>query len=205
MNSDFLLQVAMPISFILMAGFNLFIGLKTLKGRRPLVFSSRWLFAMICLGFLPNIANSMSMGFSSSGGLSILAWMSPLMLTLLLGFFWIQMKGYTVVAISDASFREALLASASSLGFTIQETMSRLRIQETGQEMQVSVQGWTGVAQLKAASKEAEVVVEQIAHGMTRYFERAPGKMNFLTAYLYFIVGVFLIAMAVSLFTLKLD
>jgi len=82
----------------------------------------------------------------------MIAWMNPLMFTVLLGFFWIQMKGYMAFAISDTYFREALMASASSLGLSIEETMSRLKIKETGQEMQVAIQDWIGTAQLKSTS-----------------------------------------------------
>ena len=85
------------------------------------------------------------------------------------------MKGYMAFAISDTYFREALLASASSLGFSIEETMSRLEIKETGQEMQVAIQGWIGTAQLKSTSKESNDTVKQIANGMAKYFESTPG------------------------------
>ena len=202
MNSTILLKVAFPAIFILMAAIFIFIALKTLIGRRPLVFSSRWLFVLMCLAFLPSIANSINMGFSR--GFSMIAWMNPLMLTVLLVFFWIQMKGYMAFAISDTYFREALLASASSLGFSIEETMSRLKIKETGQEMQVAIQGWIGTAQLKSTGKESNETVRQIAKGMTKYFQSTPGKMNFMTSYLYLIIGAFMIAMSVWMFTLKI-
>ena len=107
-------------------------------------------------------------------------------------------------AISDTYFREALLASASSLGFSIEETMSRLKIKETGQEMQVAIQGWIGTAQLKSTSKESNDTVKQIANGMAKYFESTPGKMNFMTSYFYLIIGVFMVAMSVWMVTLKI-
>jgi hypothetical protein len=188
-----------------MASFFIFIALKTLIGRRPLVFSSRWLFAFMCLAFLPSIANSVSLEFSSSEGLGMIIWINPLMFTVLLVFFWIQMKGYIAFAISDSYFREALLASSSALGFSIEETMSRLKIKETGQEMQVAIQGWIGTAQLKSTGKESNEVVKQIAHGMTKYFQCTPGKMNYLTSYFYLIIGVFMIAMSLWMFTLKIN
>ena len=158
----------------------------------------------MCLAFLPSIANSISMGFSSPRGFSMIAWINPLMFTVLLIFFWIQMKGYMAFAISDTYFREALLASASSLGFSIEETMSRLKIKETGQEMQVAIQGWIGTAQLKSTSKESNDTVKQIANGMAKYFESTPGKMNFMTSYFYLIIGVFMVAMSVWMVTLKI-
>ncbi|NBZ95230.1 MAG: hypothetical protein EBR40_02165 [Proteobacteria bacterium] len=134
----------------------------------------------------------------------MIAWMSPLMFAVLLVFFWIQMRGYMAFAISDTYFREALLASASSLGFSIEETMSHLKIKETGQEMQVAIQGWIGTAQLKSTGKESNETVKEIAKEMTKYFRSTPGKMNFMTSYLYLIIGAFMVAMSVWMFTLKI-
>ena len=204
MNPTILLKVAFPAIFILMAAFFIFIALKTLIGRRPFVFSSRWLFAFMCLAFLPSIANSIFMGFSSSRGFSMVVWMNPLIFKVVLVFFWMQMKGYMVFAISDTYFRDALLASASSIGFTIEETMSRLKIKETGQEMQVAIQGWMGTAQLKSTGRESDDLVRKISEGMTKYFQSTPGKMNQLTSYFYLIIGAFMIAMSVWMATLKI-
>ena len=204
MNSTFFLSMVMPCIFILMAAFFIFIALKTLIGRRPMIFTSRWLFAFMCIGFLPSIVSPITMGFSSPSGFSMIAWMNPLIFTVLLVFFWIQMKGYMAFAISDSYFREALLGSAESLGLSIEESMSRLKIKETGVEMQVAIQGWIGTAQLKSTGKESEDSVRQIAKGMTKYFENTTGRMNFMTSYFYLIMGVFMIAMSIWMFTLKI-
>jgi len=203
MNSTFVLNIVMPSIFIFLAAFFIFIALKTLIGRRPLVFSSRWPFAFMCLAFLPSIANSVAMEFSSPRGFSVIAWMNPLMFTVLLIFFWIQMKGYMAFAISDSYFREALLASTTALGLSIEETMSRLKIKETDQEIQVAIQGWIGTAQLKSTSKESKDTLIQIADGMTKYFQSTPGKMNYITSYFYLIMGAFTVALSVWMFTLK--
>ena len=112
------------------------------------------------------------------------------------------MKGYMAFAISDTYFREALLASATSLGFSIEETMSHLRIKETGQEMQVAIQGWMGTAQLKSTGKGSNAV-RQIAEGMIKYFQSTPGIMNFTTSYFYLIIGAFMIAISVWIFTYR--
>ena len=204
MNSDILFKLAFPAINIVIGVFFIFVALKTLIGRRPLLLSSRYLFAVMCLAFLPTIANSIVMGLSSSQSFSKILWMNPLIFLMLLAFFWIQMKGYMAFAISDVYFRDALLASAKSLGYSIEETMSCLKIKETGHEMQVAIQGWIGTAQLKSTAKESNDAVRQIADGMTKYFQCTPGKMNYITSYLYLIVGVFLIAMSAWMFSLKL-
>ena len=93
MNTTFLLKFAMPAIFVLLAGSFMFIALKTLLQRRPLLFSSRWLFGFMCVAFLPSILNSINMGFSSKT-IGMIVWMNPLMFTVMLVFFWIQMHSH---------------------------------------------------------------------------------------------------------------
>lgn len=200
MNTLFF-KFAMPFVFIIMTVFFNTIAIKTLVGCRPLMLSCRWLFAFMCLACLPIIAISIRTGVSSSNGNSTVAWIHPLMLAVLLIFSWIQMKGYMAFAISDTYFREALLASAASLGFSIEETMSHLRIKETGVEMQVAIQGWMGTAQLKSSGKGSDDAVRQIAEGMIKYFQSTPGKMNYIASYFHLVFGAILVAMTVWVLT----
>ena len=193
----------MPAIFILLAASFMFIAFKTLLQRRPLLFSSRWLFGFMCVAFLPSIANSINLGLSSKT-IGMIVWMNPLMFTVLLVFFWIQMKGYMAFAISEAYFRDALLASTASLGYTIEETMSRITIKETGQAIQVSIQGWTGTAQIKPVGKDSRDLIKKMAEGMNAYFRTTSGAMNYLISYLYLIIGCFMIAMSIWMFTLKI-
>ena len=81
--------------------------------------------------------------------------------------------------------------------------MSCLKIKETGEEMQVSIQGWMGTAQLKPTRRKSAEVVARIAGGMNRYFETTPGKMNYLTSYFYLIMGGFMVVCAGSMFLLS--
>ena len=145
------------------------------------------------------------MGFSSPRGFSMIMWVNPLMFTILLIFFWIQLKGYVAFAVSDSYFRDALLASASALGFSIEETMSRLKIKETGEEIQVAVQGSIGTGQLKSPNKISEGTVRDIVNGMTEYFQRTPGRMNYMTSYLYLLIGCLIAAMSAWMFALDLE
>jgi hypothetical protein len=196
MSSMLIIKILLPILLCLLAGFFFFVALKTLLGRRPLIFSAKWLFAFVCLAFLPSITAFLVPVFLGSGKVGVVHILNPLIYFTLLVFFWIQMKGYLVFAISDSYFRDALLASAKSLDFTIEETISQLQIKESGEALQVSVQGWIGTAQIKGAAKTSKETVRQVAAGMDVYFATHPGRMNFLTSYLYLIMGLFMLALA---------
>lgn len=211
-------EVGMPNIFILifaliMAVYLMFLSLKTLIGHRPLVAPSRWLFAFVCLAFLPIIASNIAMAVVLYTGFTMNTRMIPIPViysVILVFLLWIQWRQlyqrnvYEVFAISDTYFREALLSAAGSLGFSIEETMSRLKIKESGQEMQVAINGWVGTAHLKSTGKESDEAVSQIAAAMAKYFQSTPGNMNYIVSYFYLIMGVSLtvpIAMFIGTFT----
>ena len=124
------------------------------------------------------------------------------MFSVILVFMWIQMKGYLVFAISDTYFREALLTTIRSLGLTAEETMSCLKIKETGQEINVAIQGWIGTAQLKAAGRGSNELLGKIAAGMDGFFKTTPGKMNYMISWFYLVMGGFMVVLATALFFL---
>ena len=190
--------IVMSFVPVLMAGLFFLIAFKTLFQRRPILFSSRWLFGFMCMAFLPMLISSISLGVSSKHT-SLITWINPVMFPVLLIFFWFQMKGYMVIAVSDTYFREALLSSAATLGYSIEETLSRLKIKETGDEIHVSIQGWIGSAQVKAVEKKSDDAVVRIAKGMDHYFKTTPGKMNYLISYFYLVIGGFMVACAAGL------
>jgi len=112
------------------------------------------------------------------------------------------MKGYIAFAVSDAYFRDALLSSIKSVGYTPEETMSRLRIKETGEEFYVAIQGWMGSAQLKPVGKSSTATTQEIVKHIKLYFSNNKGKMNYMLAYMYLILGAFIISMSVGIFML---
>ena len=114
-------------------------------------------------------------------------------------FILITTKGYTTYGVTEEYFREALLSTVASLGYTVEETMSCLRIKETGQEIKVMIQGAVGSAQLRPKSKDSAALVKRIAQGMTAYFQNHTGKTKMLIGYFYLLIGVFLLATVVSL------
>lgn len=76
-------SIALPV---LMAVFFIFIALKTLLGRRPLVLSSRWIFGLMCLASLPEFLTPLSL---IRGHMEMISWLGPAVFGFLLGVVWI--------------------------------------------------------------------------------------------------------------------
>lgn len=177
------------------------IALRLLIKRRPLILSSRWTIGMIAVAFTPSIFNAFVFhGLEKRE--DMMFWIQPVMFGTIFIFLLIQMKGYATFGVTEAYFREALLSTVNSLGHTVEETISCLRIKETGQEIKIMIQGLTGSAQLRPKSKDSAELVKQIAQGMRAYFQSHSGKTNMLIAYFYLLMGGFLLATAISLATM---
>ena len=182
----------MPSILFFLASVFVAVALRILLTRKPLLMTSRWLFGFMCLAFLPTILNSFF--------LKAMTFTTPVMFGVLLIFFWYQMKGYMALGVSDVYFRDALLASIKNLGYTAEESMSRIRIIETGDELQVSIQGWVGSAQIRPMPKCSSTTIQNIVKGMRKYFTETPGGTNYVISYFYIILGLLMGFITVRLF-----
>lgn len=200
MNTMFKIYTSLilPLDLGVVSIFFFIIALRLLILRRPLLLSSRWTIALIAVAFAPSVLNSFIF-HGISKGTNMMFWINPLIFGTLFVFIVISVKGYTAYGVTEEYFREALLSTVASLGYTTEETMSCLRIKETGQEIKVMIQGAIGSAQLRPKSKDSALLLKQIANGMTAYFQSHTGKTKMLIAYFYLLIGSFLLATVVSL------
>jgi len=203
MNNSLFLIFTCGSCFIVAASF-IYAGFKALISKRALVFSGRWFFVLIFINYLPHFFNTLTSLLKSDGGGSMhnpLSWLNLLLMMTLLLFFWFQMKGFMVIGASSAYFRTALLHATKSLGLSVEETLSQIKIKETDEKLHVSTQDWVGTAQLRLAGKPSSDsnTLKDIKNAMIAYFQSNPGQMNYATAYLYLTVGVLVMALVVSL------
>ncbi len=174
----------------------LYTGLAVLLGKKPLLFSSRWMFALLLVCFAPQIIMPFRMPDLRGDhleGLRIVIWLMPLMFVVLLAFLWIQMQGYIAFGIVDKSFRKALLSVLDDLRLEYQEQVSILRIPSANLDIQVAIQAWTGVGQVKNKSKSGQEVFQRIIDGLKRRFAQGELETNNTTPFLYIVLGIFML------------
>lgn len=193
-------HILMPLTLVVIAFAFIGLGLYALIRRRPFVIHARWLLALVVLCLSPSVFLQLSMLFSGdrslSGGLSAASLISVLSLVIVICFLALQMRGYIVMGTTQDSFREALLASLSSLHLESEETLSSIRLPSVPAELQVAVQGWIGMGQLRLRRGGRPGLLADIAGGMNAHFESADVKTNMTTAVVYVVLGVLMGAMA---------
>ncbi|MCC5879787.1 MAG: hypothetical protein JJU03_07830 [Idiomarina sp.] len=194
--------IAMAAISCAFAAFLIVFPLKTLLTRRPVMLRSRYLFAALCMLFIPMIAYSVVTALSSGESLGLISWLIPMFYTGVLVMFWIQMRGFMVTGATDTYFRQALLASTKSLGLTTEESLSGIKVRETGEEIQVIMPGRTGAAQMKPLNKQSKPVLAKITNEMTAYFKNHSGEMNYVMSFFGIFAGLIMFAIVISMLLL---
>ena len=92
-----------------------------------------------------------------------------------------QLQGYTAYAVTDKSFREALLAALQKLQLPYEESLSVIRLTSVEADLQVSVQSWMGTGIIKVKQRGYNSVLRQVAHAMNEYFRNSSVPTNMIS------------------------
>lgn len=186
-----------PILTGIVGIFFLITGLKGLLAKRPFLISNGWLRAMMFVIFAP-------MGLSS---LMILdgdpmSWLSPILCAALLLMMWFQLQGYVVFAVTDASFREALVAALQRLELPYEESLSAVRLTSVNADLQVAIQSWMGTGTVKVKQRAHRPVLKQVVDAMNEYFRTSAVSTNMVTCVFWVVIGAALPISGISMFFL---
>ena len=196
-------RVLFPIVLGAISAAFIVIGLGVLLRKKPLMFSSKWMFALMLVCFSPQLfmlfQMSSSPGEQQVVGLVLIKWLLPLMFAVLLIFLWLQMQGYVLFGILDKSFRKALLSVLDELNLERQEELSLIRIPAAQLDIQVAIQSWMGTGQIKSKSKSGKQAFQQIIDGLKNRFARGEVETNNLTPVLYIVLGIIMLALCVAM------
>jgi Tfp pilus assembly protein PilF len=192
----FMTRKVFPAIFGIIALSFLVIGFAVLLRKKPLLFSSRWLFTLMLVCFAPQFILPFQMrDFPGDqlGGFKTITWLFPLMFVVLLVFLWMQMQGYIVMGIVDKSFRKALLSVLDDLHLEREEELSIIRIPQANLDIAVAIQSRTGVGQLRNKTKNGQEVFRQIIAGLRRRFDQGELEINNTTSVFYVIFGILML------------
>ena len=191
---DTIYSVLFPIVFGVMAIFFLGIGLRAILTKRPFLVSNRWMLLMMFVIFIPMILRI----FVRPPG-DLTGWVHPILFSVLLVMMWYQLKGYVAYAVTDASFREALLAALQRLELPYEESLSVIRLTSVNADMQVAVQSWMGTGTIKVKQREHRAVLREIVNEMNEYLRTSPVSTNFISCVFLVVVGAVMAILALDM------
>lgn len=201
LTSPIYLRVVMPCFLALMALFFLGIAARAWIFRHPFLISQRWLLALVIFGFLPGLLNPVF--FSPHlphlpASLLLMQLINPLMLLSIIIYFWFQMRGYMIFAVTNKSFKEAFQAAAAKLGYTVEESISTLRLMPAGIPIKANIQDWLGTGQLRPDAKN-RLLVANLVREMNTHFATHGGETNQVTTIFYAVIGLLMLLSTLAL------
>ena len=128
----------------------------------------------------------------------IMHWISPLLYGVILVMMWYQLKGYVAYAVTDASFREALLAALQRLQLPYEESLSVIRLTSVNADMQVAVQSWMGTGTIKVKQRKHRAVLTEVVKAMNDYFRTSSVSTNMITSVFMVVLGVVMTILALE-------
>lgn len=185
--------------FTLMAVFFLFIGIKVIVSKKPMLITAKIFFVFMVLAFSPQAVNFFNMyGTEAATRMGFILYLNPVIFTVLLVFFWIQMKGYVAIGIYDETFRDALHSALNKNQITFEEQLSIVKLISADANLQVAIQSWIGTGQIRLKKSKDPVLLPKIISGMNEYFLESKVKANNTTAIFYVVMGCLMLIAAVG-------
>ena len=201
MNLDFysmMISIVFPIMFGIMAVYFLTIGLRGILTKRPFLVLTRWLFSLMFVVLIPMILLPLSLS-SLPIGFNIINWVHPLIFGGILLMAWYQLKGYTAYAVTDTSFREALLAALQKLQLPYEESLSVIRLTSIDADLQVAVQSWMGCGVIRVKQRSHEPVLKEVVNAMNEYFRNSSVPTKMIACVISMVMGVIMVAFAIGM------
>ena len=191
---DMIYSVLFPIVCGIMAIFFFGIGLKAILTKRPFLVSNRWKLLMMFAVFIPVILQSFLRPPDD-----LARWLLPILFGTILVMMWYQLKGYVAYAVTDASFREALLAALEKLQLPYEESLSTIRITSVNADLQVAVQSWMGTGTIKVKQREHRAVFREVVTAMNDYFRTSAVSTNFISCVFLVVAGAVMAILALDM------
>jgi hypothetical protein len=162
-----------PVLFLFSAVFYLFIGLKAIIKKKPSIINSKWFYILTALLLLPSVIYNIKIIFTSeifeTSGLffSLL----PILLIILMVFYYFIIKGYGIYCINDSDFRNAIIFSLNNNTIKFEEKMSKFELIDLNNELNISFAAWLGTGMIKLKNKKDKMVFINIINGIKLYLK----------------------------------
>ena len=196
--------IIIPLALGLIAIFYLTVGMRGILTKRPFMISNRWFLATILAVLIPSILLTVLPLFRGDPApINWLHWLNALVfgsILLVVPVLWYSLKGYATYGVTDASFREALIAALEKLQLSYEESLSAIRLTSIEADLQVSIQSWMGTGLIKVKQRAHRSYLKEIANAMNEYFGMSSVSINITFCIFCLVTGVFEILIAVAMF-----
>lgn len=189
----------MPLTLGAMALGALGVAARGLATNRPFLFSPRWFLLAITAVFWANFGFAVRHVLRTplpSGEIDGALLILPGLLAVVTLLMVVQFRGFLAVGVTGPLFREALFVSIKKLGLPFEQHFSIVRLPSVGADLRMSVQSFTGTAQIKMRHVRGGRALKDIARGMNNYFQSRKIAASSISCLYYVALAVTLAIMA---------
>ena len=178
------------IPFILIVGFFLlYIGLKIIIGKKPILINSKWLFIMIIIMYIPLLIIPTVIDFLNDEIVYFETGLVFILFIVLVVYMRRILIGYQLIGINGDTFQECLSHSLDNLNIEYEEKLNKIIINN---ELTIlcSMQSWVGQAQIQFRGNKDKKFINSLIEEIKRYIRT--NKITFvkMPGFFYAIIGV---------------
>jgi hypothetical protein len=203
---DYFLYI-FPVFFLFFAVFYLFIGFKAIIKNKPYIINSKWVYAIIVFLCLPSIIFSIKniLEFSSFESSGFIFTLLPILLIILMVFYYCIIKGYSIYCVSDTDFRNAVIFSLNNNSIKYEEKMNKIELVDINNELNISFTAWIGTGMIKLKNKKDKLIFLNIMNGIKQYFRENKIHPKKIIAIFYLIFGFVFILFSIGFSVLMIN
>jgi hypothetical protein len=172
----------------------LYVGLRGLLGRRPLVFSSRWFPAIMGVTVLRQLIPlaDTSAGPGHGGTLQL----GTLLLVVVFAASWYWMHGYMIFGVGEDTLRSALHHALGARGLLYEDRPGVIHIPSEQIDLRLQLNEWGGTASVKAAPARGKPLLRELGKDMKGFFTSRPISLRKNVFVVYTYIGALLVGIA---------
>ena len=185
MNTQYLI----PIMYILGLSL-LYIGLKIIIGKKPIIINSIWLLILLLIFYIPLLIIPIVINFLSCD-IDYFATSFILLLFIVIIIYMIHaLNGYQLIGINGDTYHECLVHSLDNLNIEYEEKFNKIIITNKDLTILCSMQSWVGQAQIQFKGDKDKKFISSLIKEIKRYIKTNEIILMKLPGFFYTIVGV---------------
>ncbi|MCK5051475.1 MAG: hypothetical protein KAS53_07085 [Candidatus Cloacimonetes bacterium] len=192
------MNIQYSILFMFIVGFFLlYIGLRIIIGRKPIIMNSKWLFAMIIIMYIPLLIIPTVIDFLNSEVVYFKTSLVFVLFIVLVVYMGRILNGYQLIGINGDTFQECLSHSLDNLNIEYEEKLNKIIIPSKDLTILCSMQSWVGQAQIQFKGDKDKKFTKSLIKEIKRYIRTNEIILMKMPAFFFTIVGVVATIMSV--------
>ncbi|MEA2097333.1 MAG: hypothetical protein U9P73_11675 [Candidatus Cloacimonadota bacterium] len=182
-------QYFIPFMFIL-GFFLLYIGLKIIIGKKPIIMNSKWLLVMLIILYIPLLIIPIGIDFINSDLDYFETSLAIMLFIVLVIFIRRALNGYQLIGISGDTFHDCLSHSLDNLNIEYEEKLNKIIIIGNDLTILCSMQSWSGQAQIQFKGNRDKKFIYLLINEIKRYIKTNEMTSVKMPGFFYAIIGI---------------